>query len=168
MFRSIFAMVNEAAQTIPVDLNKIFKEAGIHYVEKYLADNMAGMIERNADETYTITVNKKDASPRKRFTAAHELGHYVLHRPFFDKLDDNRAFRKSGGYENSKIRPLHEAQANKFAATLLMPEEEIRRFFAKGMTTPEQLAPHFDVSIHAMTIRLENLAKQDKREAELA
>ena len=75
--------------------------------------------------TCTIAVNSKDGPQRRRFTAAHELGHFVLHRDLLkehrhlDRLFDEAARRNPS-------KPLvysHELQANQFAARLLMPEQ---------------------------------------------
>jgi len=54
---------------------------------------------------------------RARFTAAHELGHHVLHT--------NIPLARAMPNENVKAYRRSEAQANQFAAELLMP----RRFF---------------------------------------
>lgn len=58
-------------------------------------------------------------NPRDRFTAAHELGHYVLH------LDVPVRYHKSYGRKRLQHEVDSESQANLFAAALLIPE---RRF----------------------------------------
>ena len=165
MKRSIFDIIGDAKKSIPVDLQRIFLEEGIFYKEELFEDDdMAGMIESHPDGKYTISVNARDKSTRQRFTAAHELGHYVLHRPLFEgKLDDNYAFRKKGGYHNSTIKPLHEAQANKFAANLLMPSEMIVKYQKLGITDTVKLAEMFGVSEMAMRIRLEILVQEQQK-----
>ena len=58
---------------------------------------------------------------RQRFTAAHELGHAVLHR------DRMRGFVEDAAVsEGDDTADPMEAEANRFAAELLMPEEVIR------------------------------------------
>lgn len=58
-------------------------------------------------------------NPRDRFTAAHELGHYLLH------LDVPVKYHKAYGRKRLKHEVDSESQANLFAAALLIPE---RRF----------------------------------------
>ena len=54
---------------------------------------------------------------RRRFTVAHELGHFVLHR------DSNDAFNcnKAAVYSGSDTLAVIEREANVFASNLLMP-----------------------------------------------
>lgn len=53
------------------------------------------MLERVGD-TFLITVAANDPLTRQRFTLAHELGHYMLHRTLIgDGLDDDRAYRST-------------------------------------------------------------------------
>ena len=64
----------------------------------------------------------QDVSPgRKRFTIAHEFGHYLMHRQLFPEgiqcTEENVTFR--GG-------PDLEAEADEFAAYLLMPFNDFR------------------------------------------
>ena len=60
--------------------------------------------------------------PRRRFTAAHELGHAVLHR---ERMGRFRADAKISEGANEPDDEL-EREANRFAVELLMPEEVIR------------------------------------------
>lgn len=115
------------------------------------------MIERRANDHFLITVNAIDPPTRQRFTTAHELGHYMLHRDRIgDGIADDRAYRStsSGRYHNTRIGPREETQANTFAANLLMPYELIEKLKADGITTPHALADRLQVSEQAMCIRL--------------
>jgi len=82
---------------------------------------------------------------RARFTVAHELGHFVLHR-------------RQGIYfmcqENSKR--LAERQANRFAAELLMPEDKVKQAYQKGQAAAD-MAVRFMVSLEAMLTRMTEL-----------
>ena len=51
---------------------------------------------------------------RHAFTIAHEIGHHVLHKPYY-KSTNNLLCR-------NKDKPLHEIQADRFAAALLLPK----------------------------------------------
>jgi Zn-dependent peptidase ImmA (M78 family) len=84
---------------------------------------------------------------RARFTAAHELGHWILHakRPLA-RLKPNE---RPGAFERS------EPQANQFAAEFLMP----RQFFRRG-DTAATLARRHGVSIHASELRIAFMEKK--------
>ena len=103
-----------------------------------------------------ISVSNKDSYERKRFTAAHELGHFIYHRSLIgDGLDDNIAYRSTnfGNFYNTNIKKHHETQANKFAAALLMPEDEVFDDYSK-LGNIEEVAKKWKVSSLAMKIRL--------------
>lgn len=66
----------------------------------------------------------KKESPRYRFSVAHELGHYLLHRKYYpDELKDFDEWLK---VSQSIMNNYAEFQANFFAANLLVPSEEFR------------------------------------------
>lgn len=69
-------------------------------------------------------VSAADPLPRRRFTAAHELGHFVLHRETMGRFraDTDATLREADGDETDRM----EREANRFAAELLMPEELCR------------------------------------------
>ena len=99
---------------------------------------LAGFLFANADGGY-ILVRRDDQLPRRRFSAAHELGHYRLHfRPAsFDVpeaacilMDDGLEKIRDHDGDNSDQQQMSlaemERQANRFAAELLMPENLCR------------------------------------------
>ena len=65
---------------------------------------------------------------RYNFTIAHEIGHHVLHRDIYLEQrvnENNRIICREAG-----DKPLVEQQADRFAAALLMPKEEVSAAFA--------------------------------------
>lgn len=84
---------------------------------------------------------------RARFTASHELGHWVLHSRVALHRTSQENLR--GQFESS------EWQANTFAAEVLMPVEYISR-----NDTAEDLCSRFGVSAQAAQLRLRALTKQ--------
>lgn len=90
--------------------------------------------------TWAIFVAPGRGRGRRRFSIAHELGHYLLHR-------DLIAAGMAPG-------PQHEREANEFAAELLMPEEVIRRAEVNQLA---ELTGRFLVSRTALQVRLERL-----------
>ena len=136
----------------PVPIDRIIQDIGLPLSYEALEDHISGYIER-ADGSYRIVVNANHAPTRQRFTAAHELGHYIYHRDLLgDGVGDNRAYRSDDtNRPNPNIRPIHERQANSFAANVLMPRHRLAD--VAGESTAE-LATRFNVSQQAMTIRL--------------
>jgi Zn-dependent peptidase ImmA (M78 family) len=82
---------------------------------------------------------------RARFTVAHELGHLLLHA--------NAPLARASGTE----RPfsLSEPQANRFAATLLMPAK-----FISPTDNQRSVATRHGVSLEAAAHRLRDLQKK--------
>ena len=63
---------------------------------------------------------------RYNFTIAHEIGHHVLHKQhYMDSHGATTMCREMGE------KPLVEQQADRFAAALLMPEQNVRAAFAQ-------------------------------------
>ncbi len=136
----------------PVPIFQIIKEVGLHLDFEHLEEEISGYIERQ-EESYRIVVNSTHAETRRRFTAAHELGHYIFHRDLLgDGVGDNRAYRSEGTqHVNPNIRPIHERQANSFAANVLMPKHKLTDV---GNRNTNELASLYLVSPEAMRIRL--------------
>lgn len=136
----------------PVPIDQIIHDIGLPLQAVPMADNISGYIERT-DSGYRIVVNANHAPTRQRFTAAHELCHYIFHRDLLGEgVGDNRAFRSEGtGRPNPNILPIHERQANSFAANVLMPRHRLTN--VDGEST-DALAARFAVSPAAMRIRL--------------
>jgi hypothetical protein len=66
-------------------------------------------------------VNADDILPRRRFTAAHELGHFVLHRETMGRFraDTDVMLQEA----DDEMADGMEREANRFAAELLMPAD---------------------------------------------
>lgn len=101
------------------------------------------------DSGFACFVDKNEPSVRQRFTAAHELGHFVLHRHEIGEQHQDNYLLRAEGLTNAQ-----EAAANRFAADLLMPRNLIAGAMEGGVTTVADLATLFKVSQVAMSIRL--------------
>lgn len=107
---------------------------------------------------WAIMYNRKQNAGRRAYTIAHELGHFVLHRKL---VDDDPDF--DGGFYCSKNAVEHgagrdiEKEANEFAATLLMPLDDFRRFIpSDNLANLERLgkaAERYGVSLTAAALR---------------
>jgi len=120
---------------------------------------LSGMLDA---EEMIVWVDRGEArrSPgRRRFTIAHEVGHFVLHVPVVHKLFPDRAVDIKEIDEGSSAAKLskhrgREREANIFASELLMPEPLVRaQATATGFNLPA-LAKRFEVSVPAMRLRL--------------
>lgn len=114
------------------------------------------------DSGFTIMVDKNKAKTRQYFTVAHELGHYFLHADVLKNeeviVDSENAFewnRILYRLDNSVSTRL-EAEANAFAAALIMPADLVKKAW-EAFHSIEECAKIFDVSASAMSIRLEKL-----------
>ncbi len=115
-----------------------------------------------------------------RFTIAHEIGHWILHRKYF-LIPENQTTLFNGIPQpdivcrgGSKRDPA-EIQADKFAAELLMPRDLIvkhaRQFVAEGIAVQDSIAPMattFEVSKQAMSIRFDTLGLIQKNLSQAA
>ncbi|WP_299285338.1 ImmA/IrrE family metallo-endopeptidase [uncultured Tateyamaria sp.] len=115
-------------------------------------DDLSGKIVKSADQGgssgYAIYVNKGHHINRRRFTTAHEIAHFILHRRFIgDGIVDDGLYR-------SRLSNAMEAQANKLAADILMPRVLLNQYIASGTTSVAALAEIFQVSESAMSIRV--------------
>lgn len=106
-------------------------------------------------KNWVISINKDQHINRQRFTLAHELAHYVLHKSESESFTDTVFFR--GASVNN-----FEYAANKFAAELLMPENKLRAVIRNGKNNIEKLAESFGVSVAAMLFRVKQLGFKTK------
>jgi Zn-dependent peptidase ImmA (M78 family) len=148
----------------PTPITKLANAEGILLVEEpFRDDEVSGVLLREPGHT-TIIVNAANANVRQRFTIAHEIGHYKLHKGTV--YLDGRARINFRDGRASMATDSEEIEANTFAAALLMPTEWIRTAFEsvvrQGAVNSEDelaeiLAGRFVVSRQAMQIRLVNL-----------
>jgi len=160
------------ASSYPVDVVAAAEAIGVRVLFDQLPDGVSGKIQKDERGGYYIVANKDEPRVRQRFTIAHELGHYIYHRSLIgDGIQDTAAYRAPDPkvYDTTPLEPFHEAQANRFAANLLMPRWLIR----KAQTShPDyshaDLARLFEVSEDAMRIRLGLPTRQQEALQEFA
>ena len=156
--REARAILKAGSYAPPVDVRAIVDTFHLALQEQPLEDTVSGMLLIRGDYAM-IGVNQSHHRNRKRFTIAHELGHYILHRDQSDMFVD--AFLRSGNSAQG-IDP-QEIEANAFAAELLMPKRVlINEVAASSINVLDEdaigwLAFKFGVSTAAMTIRLTKL-----------
>lgn len=149
-------LINNDMFKVPVDVVKIAKLNGITVYEGDLEKNVSGAIRYNQEkENFEILVNKNDTRERKRFTIAHEIGHFFLHREILmsDEIHIDIMYRMPNEDEEQKRR---EKEVDYFAGALLMNKTLLTKMYNENNTITE-LAEIFDVSVSAMTVRLDIL-----------
>lgn len=147
LFETQLEIIKSHQATAPVHVVPIAEALGIQvFSVPNWPDNLSGMIRRE-DDACKIYVNKDHHPHRRRFTIAHEIAHYVLHRDLIgDGIADDALYRST---LSNKI----ESQANSFAADILMPWHLLNPVL-RNIDNISQLAEMFQVSKSAMSIRL--------------
>ncbi|WP_019998652.1 type II TA system antitoxin MqsA family protein [Aureimonas ureilytica] len=150
---NVQATIDRHVARVPVDVEGLARDLGISIArDTRMTMNSSGSITRQRRPTgvagFLISVNGREHVHRQRFTIAHEVAHYVLHR---DRIGDgitepvlNRSFEGQDPIER---------EANAMAAELLMPETSLREAFADTGDVAE-LARRFKVSPESMGWRL--------------
>ncbi|KQO75409.1 ImmA/IrrE family metallo-endopeptidase [Rhizobium sp. Leaf262] len=140
---------------IPVKVGELAASFGVTVKVTTLDVGISGMIEpcQTSQSGYKITINKHEPKHRQRFTLAHEIAHFLLHKELIGVgLTDNILYR-------SKLSDEREAEANRLASDILMPRsilrESIKQYGQKKAA--DYVAPismKFGVSEDAMRISL--------------
>ena len=145
---------------IPVDPLTIAKALGIKVMNaKFSESDRSGAIAKRGGIT-SIFLDSDDSPARKRFSIAHEIGHYMLHMQTADDIEivDKKDNFRSIPVESSEWtdEKRMEWEANIFAAALLMDEDLIREEWLKSKDLLK-MAWRFQVSQSAIAIRLTSL-----------
>lgn len=149
---------------IPVPVADIANSLGLSvYTTDEFDDSKSGSISKE-DGDYVIYINESHPITRQRFTIAHEIGHFILHK---DELDKGEKEIIDSAKIEAGINTLErsidgcnviEYGANKFAADLLMPEDIFKKIWNESKTL-EDVASHFEVSKEAAAVRASYLNK---------
>lgn len=133
-----------------VDIRDLVYVKDIIYKEAPL-ENYDGRIVYGNRGKALITINSNlTYEPRKRFTIAHELGHYVLGHNRKEVVHDNEVsmdFYKSGSQET---------EANQFASELLIPTAVFQDYIEGESFCPElmfDLAEEFNTSVSSIVFK---------------
>lgn len=148
------SIVEERLREKPVRLGMLAKELGINVKLSALGRGLSGLIE-SRDGSYTIKINRHETRERQRFTLAHEIAHFLLHR---EVIDSDGEIRDNVLYRSGQPERL-EYEANRLAADLIMPIDRVQSDLATlGVPVSdaviERLAQEWQVSKAAMEIRL--------------
>ncbi|KQO49437.1 hypothetical protein ASF24_09885 [Methylobacterium sp. Leaf86] len=115
--------------SVPVPIQEMCARLGIFRIEDLDADEFEGGLVTNAKRSEGTILAKRGGEPRRRFTIAHELGHFLMahHIPdqpgrFLCKSSDLRRLTAKEGDQRQR----REVEANRFASLMLMPPHLLR------------------------------------------
>lgn len=148
-------IVSKFLEELPVKVATLARALGLEVKSATLRPRISGQLQRSETSSsgFRIRVNRHEAPARQRFTIAHEIAHYLLHRnDIGEGIEDTILYR-------STLSNPQEAEANRLAANILMPQKlirnELKQFGAPvSQQVAKALAIKFDVSEAAMNIRL--------------
>lgn len=136
----------------PVDPYELATNEGLLVSEREFptdVSNLAGYI--NIAEQ-VVVVNTLDALNRRKFTVAHELGHWILHAPALKSHPELGILNRTPlGRPDPEPR---ERETNAFAAHLLVPQDMLNEYQTSDVAL---LARVFAVSEQFMTYRLKHV-----------
>lgn len=116
-----------------------------------------GKIIRGKTQTIIKINSTIFSEEKKRFTLAHEIGHFLLHNILDLHDDTSKSMNWFQHLENQAKRGKQEYEANDFAAELLMPERIFRNEFQGKKFSPDllkELALRFRTSITSVIFRI--------------
>ena len=145
MNQHIQEIISKRQKAFPVDVTAIAHDLGIKVYSALGSAELSGKIVKDpqmgGQSGYAIFVNDADAPVRKRFTIAHEIAHFILHKgEIGDGIVEDALYRS--GLSNKQ-----EAEANKLAADILMPWHLINQALSEPFKTIQDLANRFPVTI---------------------
>lgn len=153
-YNEYMAIIEKHQKQAPVQTIPIANEIGlkVYKTDEWDSNGTSGAIIKSkklgGESGYACFVNNRHPVTRRRFTIAHEIAHFILHRDMIgDGIKDDALLRS--GLSNHV-----EAQANALAADILMPWSLIRELMDQGKNTVPDLAEALNVSANAMSIRL--------------
>ncbi len=146
----------------PVKLATLASKLGVAIKVASLPLGISGKISKEG-EKYIIRVNRFEKRTRQRFTIAHEIAHFLLHRDIIDQSKDG--ITDSVLYRSGESLDI-EFQANRLAADIIMPlsavQEKKKEIFGEHPVNEEMieyLAEFFEVSNAAIEVRLSQIER---------
>lgn len=152
---SPFEVIAKYQRELPVDVNGLGTTLGLTITYMPLGPDISGTImrdrRRGGPSGFAIFVNSFEHPNRQRFTAAHEISHFILHRDLIETgvIDDTM-------YRSKELNSWQEVEANRLAADILMPIMVVKSQW-KANQNVDELARRFGVSKQAMEIRVKGL-----------
>ena len=137
-------IVRRHISNAPVKLGVLAADLGIEVFRSPLKPGISGLIEPSdsSKSGFRIKLNRHESVERQRFTLAHEISHFLLHRELIrNGVVDNTMYR-------SNLSTRHEIEANKLASMIVMPDSIVEKLKASYADLP------LDEKVHKMAIAL--------------
>jgi Zn-dependent peptidase ImmA (M78 family) len=135
----------------PVDLLTILQAHGIRYEEvDDFPDTVDALIIERGRETYAA-VNSRQHLHRRRFSLAHELGHFFLHRGDYGSEHTVTIDDPPSDEDLIPTKDPAESEADLFAGELLVPLAMLKPHARKGVA---ELSRIFLVSEHVVSVAI--------------
>lgn len=144
-----------------IDLFKDCERYGFKNIRYPLGESADLGFVLKKDDDIIIFTNSSNRLSREIFTLAHEIGHVFLH------FEDMSPFMDNNSTIAGTSMDKEEQEANYFAASLLMPDDEVARFVDLELPDYEDIGlsamdiarimSAFNVSFDMALIRLEDL-----------
>lgn len=147
---------SEVYAAAPVPVTEIAERNGVEVVVANFGknrDRVSGICDFRRAK---IFVNVADRFERRRFTIAHELGHWILHRDSCESTPEQYSFLPR--FQHTDDHGPMEQEANCFAAHLLVPGRLLRQVV--GAATATELADIFEVSRTTMEFRISDVRRR--------
>ena len=177
-----FLARHNAKGTIPVPIDEIIEfDLNISIITKkelFSRESIDAFLTSDMEELHIDHDYYMDETNRGRFTLAHEVGHFILHKQYVTAVNSLEQWKEVMLGEGTG-RDYLETQADNFAGCVLMPREQILKEFGaqkektrktfeqQGLQMPEDevlipfvansIARVFQVSQKATQIRLERI-----------
>lgn len=157
-------LADHAPGKFPVPVEDIAKALKVEVVAKRHDGPESSFALRN-EESLIVGINSNTSSRRQRVATAHALGHMLMHSRIIIVCNAVRVPRQG---VTSRGSDKEEAEANAFAAALLLPPEAVAAVFAARDDKQtealfprdkvvDELAKQFDVGSEFMCYRLVSL-----------
>ena len=147
-------LISAGVSTAPVDLAKIAQRLYLVVEEGPIDGDLQGSLVTDGHVGGILINSRVTSEQRRRFTLAHEIGHFVLHR-------NKQSFRDTNSELRDYTTDLTEFEANIFAAMLLMPPSLLPEGAGANKPTLDQadaVAGRCHVSLEAALRRLIGLS----------
>lgn len=150
--------VHEVDSALPavVDLDDLADKCGVR-VDLIDLDGCSGLLLR-INGASGILLNERDSRRRRRFTLAHELGHFCIPT----HANQTLSCMSPETQWSSSERGL-EREANAFATELLMPRRSTTPFLQSGdlcLSMAAEVGEAYDVSLMTAALRVSELTRE--------
>lgn len=143
-----------------VDLNAICSNLDIEIIEEDLgiSGNVCGCLVKDDNDAVILINSYIENLGRKRFTIAHELGHFIIPNHNNSTYQCDRFRIEEFGNQSQ------ETEANIFASELLFPTKEAKEIVRKHSLSSsliEKSAELYGMSLSAVAVKLVKLTEYD-------